>query len=65
MKRKFKEGVKTITSYIAAGGVSGFAGYVYSLYAKASATVNVKVRPELANVSWWEAFLADHLDDWL
>ena len=65
MKRKFKEGIKTIASYIAAGGVGSLAGYIYSLYERTSAAANVKVRPELANVSWWEALLANHLNDWL
>jgi hypothetical protein len=65
MKRKFKEGIKTIASYMVAGGVGSLAGYIYSLYAKVSAAANVKVRPELANVSCWEAYLANHLGDWL
>jgi hypothetical protein len=30
-----------------------------------AAIANVRVRPELANVSWWEAYLACHLEDWL
>ncbi len=52
MKRKFKEGMKTIASYIAAVGLSGFVGYVYSFYERTSAAASVKVRLELENVSW-------------
>jgi hypothetical protein len=31
---------------------------------KVAASANVKVRPKLANVSWWEALLANHFNDW-
>jgi hypothetical protein len=65
MKRKFKEDMKTIASYIAEVGLGGFAGYVYSFYERKSAEASVKVRLELENVSLWEAFLVDHLENWL
>lgn len=44
------------------GGIIG-AGIGYWEYASAQAAV--EVRPDLANVGGWEAFLADHFTDWL
>jgi len=47
------------------GGMGGCVGYFIATLAKITAYANVHVRPELANVSWWEALLARHFTDWL
>jgi hypothetical protein len=46
--------------YIIAVVVGIVVGYLFSLYGKISAIADIKVRPELANVDFWTALLADH-----
>jgi hypothetical protein len=41
------------------------AGYGIAKLCEVMARANVKVRPGLAHVEWWEALLAGHLSDWL
>jgi len=47
------------------GVLGGLVGYFIATIAGITARANVHVRPELANVSWWEALLARHFTDWL
>lgn len=63
--KKIKSGLERLGIIATGTGIGGGVGYLVSLYGKIAAEANVKVRPELANVSLWEAFLAKHLDDWL
>jgi hypothetical protein len=57
--------VRALVYYALGLGLGGLVGYALSLYWRMAAIANVRVRPELANVSWWEAYLAGHLEDWL
>jgi hypothetical protein len=63
--RKIKKAMSSLASYLAGFGLGSLVAYGYSIYSKLSALANVKVRPELANVNWWEALLAHHFNDWL
>jgi hypothetical protein len=63
--RKIKKTLGSLVSYLAGCGLGGLLAYGYLTYCRLSALANVKVRPELANVNWWEALLANHLHDWL
>ncbi|WP_206750728.1 hypothetical protein, partial [Halorubrum sp. SP3] len=40
-------------------------GTIGSWWSRRAAEAAVEVRPSLANVGWWDAFLANHLTDWL
>lgn len=57
--------IKKTLARVASPFAGAGAGYLYSLYAKATSAANIRVRPELVNVDWTDAFLSGHLPDWL
>jgi hypothetical protein len=44
--------VRALVYYALGLGLGGLVGYALSLYWRMAAIANVRVRPELANVSW-------------
>ena len=52
-------------SFIVVPGLGAIAGFLLSLYWRASSVANLIVRPELGRVDFWTALLAGHGGDWL
>ncbi len=59
-----KERLKSAAHYVAGGSGGGGIGYAISEYSKFVADVNFRVRPELANLNWYEAIVSGHFNDW-
>jgi len=57
--------IKDAVHYGVGGVIGGLIGEGINLYGKYSADVNFKVRPELANLQWYEALVSGHFTDWL
>lgn len=51
--------------YIAGGSIGGGIGYLSFLYENAVAHANVAIRPEIADVDFITAMLAEHGSDWI
>ena len=50
---------------IIGAGIGSLIGVAVGFWGWASSSANIIVRPELANVDWWTALLANHFSDWL
>jgi hypothetical protein len=59
-----KEKLKSAGHYLAGGGITGGAGFGISEYMKWVADVNVRIRPEILNLNFYEAAVSGHFNDW-
>jgi hypothetical protein len=60
MRRSFK------AFFVGLGVVFGFiGGLVYQIWLSYSAPVALKIRPNLINLTFWEAVVSGHFSEWL